>query len=365
MVQTKPFDRILFGATVVLTFGGFLIFISASLGLLTSGGASFTATAAGQLVLGVIGGFVALYVTSMVPYRLWRRVAFLIFGVSVLATLAVFIPHFGLSVNGARRWLDFGFTTFQPAEVLKIAYVLFLATWLARKPSHSLLARVAPLSIITAIAGAVLLVQPDVSTFLVIIATGGAMYVASGARTRDIIILCGVGIIGVGVLFFTSDTVHKRIITFLNPAHDPLGASYQVRQSLIAVGSGQVFGRGFGQSIQKFSYLPEATSDSIFAVYAEEFGFVGSLALILGFLVFGLRALWVAVRVPDLYGGLIVIGIVILISGQAFLNIASMVGVFPNSGLPLPLVSHGGTALASALASIGILLNVSRARRIG
>jgi cell division protein FtsW len=363
----RPFDRIIFGSTIVLAVGGFLIFMSASLGLIASGGGAFSGTAAGQLMLGVAGGFVSLFVTSFIPYRLWRRFALAIFIVALLLTLAVFIPHLGVAVNGARRWLNLGITTFQPSELLKVAYVLFLGACLSVKRTKppGIVAELGPFMIITALAGAVLLIQPDTDSFLVLLMAGGAMLLASGARLRDIALLILLAVVGFGILVALRPYLLERMLTFVDPGRDPRGAGYQIQQSLLAVGSGEAFGRGFGQSIQKFNYLPEPTSDSIFAVYAEEFGFAGSCVLIVAFLTFALRGLWVAVRVPDRYGGLVAIGVVILIIGAAFVNIASMLGVFPFSGLPLPFVSHGGSALAITLASVGILLNVSRARRIG
>lgn len=363
----RPFDRIIFISIVVLTAGGFLIFMSASLGLIADGAGAFSSTALMQLLLGVCGGGAALFVASFIPYRLWRRVALPLFIVSLLLTLAVFIPHLGVEANGAHRWLDLGFTTVQPSEFLKIAYVLFLATWLSAKRTKGtgIIFELAPFLAISALAGAALLIQPDTDSFLVILMAGGAMLVASGARLKGILALVLLAVIGFGILIAARPYLLERVLTFVDPSRDPRGAGYQVQQSLLAVGSGQAFGRGFGQSIQKFNYLPEPTSDSIFAVYAEEFGFMGSVALLVAFLTFALRGLWVAARVPDLYGGLIVVGIVILITGQAFVNIASMLAVFPFSGLPLPFVSHGGTALAATLASVGIMLSVSRARRIG
>jgi len=157
--------------------------------------------------------------------------------------------------------------------------------------------------------------------------------------------------------------VLDRIKTFMNPSLDPQGASYQIKQSLLAIGAGEVFGRGFGQSVQKLGKLPEPISDSIFSVFAEEFGFVGSLALIVAFLIFALRGLWIAARAPDLFGGLVATGIVSLIIIQSFMNIAAMLGLFPLSGLPLPFVSHGGSALLIALGMVGLLMSVSRSVR--
>ena len=154
--------------------------------------------------------------------------------------------------------------------------------------------------------------------------------------------------------------MRERILVFLNPLHDPLGAGYQITQSLIAVGSGGLWGRGFGQSIQKFSFLPEPTSDSIFAIFAEEFGFVGGVFLIGLFVVFALRGFALSKRAPDYFSRLTIVGIVTMITGQAFLNIGSMLGIFPLTGLPLPFVSHGGTALIATLVAVGLVLNMSR-----
>lgn len=288
-----------------------------------------------------------------------------IFGLALVLTTLVFIPGIGLELNGAQRWLDLRVITVQPAELLKIAYVLYLATWLSgqkqklKKPMHGII----PFSVITGLAGIILLLQPDTGTFLVLAAAGGVMFLVSGARIRDILILVLVAIIGLGVIAMARPYVLDRITTFFDPSRDPLGSSYQVQQSLIAVGSGQVIGRGFGQSVQKFNYLPEPTSDSIFAVFAEEFGFLGSVILVIGFMVFGLRSLFIAARAPDMFGGLAAVGIAILVVAQSFLNIGSMLAVFPLTGLPLIFISHGGTALITALASVGILLNISRFKR--
>lgn len=365
MAKTRPFDKIIFGSTVALVLGGFLIFMSASLGLLARNGAQFSDVAVSQFFLGVIGGFIALFIVSAIPYRTYRKYALYFYILAILATLLVFIPGVGLELNGARRWLDLGITTFQPVELLKIGYVLYLAAWLSGrrgKALHRPLEGVVPFGIITALVGVVLLMQPDTGSFLVIVSAGMAMFLASGASFKDIAILALVGIIALGGLVMMRPYLLDRITTFLDPSSDPLGSSYQIQQSLLAVGSGQTFGRGFGQSVQKFNYLPEPTSDSIFAVYAEEFGFAGSVLLVFGFTLFALRGLWVAARTPDVFGGLAAVGIVILITVQSFLNIGSMLAIFPLTGLPLIFISHGGSALFLSLASVGILLNISRSK---
>jgi cell division protein FtsW len=191
----------------------------------------------------------------------------------------------------------------------------------------------------------------------------GAMFFVAGAELKHIGGIIGSGIALSGLLILVRPYIRDRIMIFLNPASDPLGAGYQIQQSLIAVGSGRFTGRGLGQSIQKFSYLPEPIGDSIFAVYAEEWGFVGCLVLLSLFAVLLVRGLRIAAHAPNTFSRLIVVGIVVSIISQAWLNIASMLGVFPLSGLPLTFVSHGGTALFFALAQMGVVLNVSKHTR--
>ena len=183
---------------------------------------------------------------------------------------------------------------------------------------------------------------------------------AAGSRWRDLGIVALLAVLAFSVLLVSRPYILDRVTTFLNPMSDQLGSGYQIKQSLIAVGSGGLAGRGFGQSVQKFGYLPEPIGDSIFAVAAEEFGFVGGVALIGMFLAFLYRALYIAVRAPDYFGGLLVIGMALLVTVQAFVNIASMLGVIPLTGLPLPFVSPGGTAMLATLAAMGIVLNVSK-----
>jgi cell division protein FtsW len=186
------------------------------------------------------------------------------------------------------------------------------------------------------------------------------MALAAGTRLRHIVILGSVLVAGLVILALARPYLLDRVMTFVNPVEDPTGSGYQIKQSLIAVGSGGVFGRGFGQSVQKFHYLPEPIGDSVFSVAAEEFGFVGSVVIIGLFVFFAIRGLHIAARTPDRFGGLTVVGIVILIVTQSFLNIASMIGLVPLTGEPLVFISHGGTALMFALASVGIVLNISR-----
>jgi cell division protein FtsW len=189
---------------------------------------------------------------------------------------------------------------------------------------------------------------------------GVAIAITAGIRVQHIALLGAVLLLGIFILALSRPYLLERVTTFMDPLHDPSGSGYQIKQSLIAIGSGGWFGRGFGQSVQKFSYLPEPTGDSIFSVAAEEFGFAGSVALVGLFVFFALQGLKIASHAPDRFGGLTVIGVVILIITQTFVNIGSMVGLIPLTGEPLTFISHGGTSMLFALAGVGIVLNISR-----
>jgi len=362
--KPKSVDTVLLAIIGVLVAGGFLIFSSASLGLMARDGATFGSVAFSQFVFGILGGGAALFVMSNVYYRNWRKYAIYIFILSLALTLAVFIPGLGMTHAGATRWLDLGITTLQPSEFLKIGFVIYLATWLSGvhgkigEWKYGLL----PFMGIIGAVGVVMLLQPDTDTFLIMGVAGMAMFVVAGAKWHDVGLLILGAIIMVAILALARPYVMDRLTTFMDPDADPLGSGYQIQQSLIAVGSGGFSGRGFGQSIQKFEYLPEPIGDSIFAVYAEEFGFIGGFMLIASLVFLTLRGYRIAAQAKDIFGTLLVTGFITLLVAQAFLNIGAMVALAPLSGLPLPFISHGGTALMSTLAALGIVLNVSKYR---
>lgn len=362
--KPKAVDTVLLTLICLMVAGGFLIFSSASLGLMAREGATFGSVAFSQFVFGVVGGGAMMLLMSNIYYRHWRRYAFYFFALSLLLTVAVFIPGIGMTHAGATRWLDLGITTIQPSEFLKLGFVIYFATWLSgfQKKIHLWKYGLLPFIGIIGIVGAVMLAQPDTDTFLIIAFAGMAMFLAAGAKWRDIGLIVISGIIMLVTIASFRPYIMDRFTTFLDPDADPLGSGYQIKQSLIAVGSGGVTGRGFGQSIQKFEYLPEPIGDSIFAVYAEEFGFIGTLLLVLILVFFTLRGYRTATEATDIFGTLLVVGFMTIIIAQAFLNIAAMVAIAPLSGLPLPFISHGGTALMATLASLGIVLNVSKYR---
>ncbi len=364
MHNQNSVDRVFLSIVILLLVAGFLIFVSASLGTLASNEGKFYNLLVSQLGFGLVLGSGAMFVFSRLKYQFWRKNAFWIFLASIVLSTLVFVPGIGMEHGGAKRWIDLGVTTLQPGEVLKFGVIVYLAAWFTfiKKRIHSPYFGFYPLMAMLGIAGGLLIAQPDTGTFLIAAAAGVAMYIAAGGRWRDIFLLILLAVVLVGVLAFFKPYVKDRITTLFH--HDDFqGSGYQVKQSLIAVGSGGVFGKGFGQSIQKFNYLPEAQGDSIFAVLSEEFGLVGSSAIVVLYVLFALRGLWIAAHAPDKFGGLFATGLVVLITSQSFINIGSMLAIAPLTGVPLVFISQGGTALLLGMAEVGILLNISRYRR--
>ncbi len=355
-------DKIFLGITAVLIVLGLLVFISASLSVLAENQGQFYRLLINQLVLGLGGGIAMMILALKVDYAIWKKYALPIFGVAVLVTALVFVPKLGIEHGGAHRWLSLGPISFQPSEFLKLGFVIYFAAWLSwvKAKVTDMRYGLIPFGIMAVISGALLLLQPDTGTFLVMIFTGLAMFLIAGARWRDIGVIALVGLVGFVVLVASRPYLLERVKTFTNPNHDPLGSSYQSRQSLIAIGSGRIAGRGFGQSVQKFDYLPEPTHDAVFAIIGEEFGFIGTVLFVVLFIVFAFRGLRIASRAPNMFSRLLVVGIVILILAQAFMNIGSVLGLLPLTGVPLIFVSQGGSALLFALFGVGIILNVSR-----
>lgn len=303
-----------------------------------------------------IFGFLALIIASFFNYRRFKILATPLMIFTLLSLVAVLIPGVGTQALGARRWLGVGNFSFQPAELVKLAFVLYLAALLSSKPSFL------PFLGILGILGGLVILEPDLGTAVIIVATGMIVYFASGA---PLLLIGGLGIFGIfgalGLIFFSSYR-KERLLTFLNPSRDPLGASYHIRQILIALGSGGIFGLGLGQSRQKHAYLPAAATDSIFAVVAEELGFIGASLLILAFLLLIWRGIKIAQNAPDKFGQLLAIGITTWIGLQALINLSAMVALVPLTGVPLPFISYGGSSLVLVLTGIGVLLNISKQR---
>jgi cell division protein FtsW len=354
--------RFLWIVLVILALG-VVTYVSTSLSIYTADKSLFWSLIIRHLGLGVVGGLCAMYIVSRIEFRYWKQYSLYLFIASVLVTALVFVPGLGFEHGGARRWVSLGFISFQPAEFLKIGVILFLSAWFAhhqkqvRTFTYGLLA----FWIIVGIAFAVLAPQPDTGTMALIGIVAFAIYWLRGASLKHIAFTAVVTIALAGIYTAINPHVIDRIQTFMNADSDPYGSSYQIRQSRIAIGAGKLYGRGLGQSVHKFgSYLPESNSDSIFAIYAEEFGFVGSTILISLYVLLGFYGLRIARYAPTIFSQNVVTGIILAIIIQVFFNIASISGMVPLSGLPLIFMSHGGTALFITLASLGIVLNVSR-----
>ncbi|MEX0909773.1 MAG: FtsW/RodA/SpoVE family cell cycle protein [Candidatus Paceibacterota bacterium] len=354
-------DRTLFVIVLSTVLFGFLIFMSAALGLYARDGATFSSVMQTQ-ALGVLFGFAALLVGSVMPYTFWKKISVPLFITSVMLMILVVTPGVGFIHGGSQRWIDLGFASFQPADIFKISLVILYAGWIVKHRSRigEFTHAVLPLGILFGISTVLLGLQPKFGTLLVVASALLSMFLVSGTRLKHILLLVLVALPLFAGVTYSIPYVQDRIDTFLDPSADPLGGGYQIEQSLIAIGSGGGFGRGYGQSIQKFNFLPEPIGDSIFAVAAEELGFVGSVTIIILISLFTYRGLVIAAKAPDQFARLLVLGLVILITAQSFINIAAMVGLFPLSGMPLVFISHGGTAMATALGSVGIILNVSK-----
>lgn len=356
-------DKPLLLLLTALVCGGGMIFASAAFGLLARG-ESVSSIVFNHLVMGIGVGLAALVATSIIDYRRWRILAPYLYGLAVLATALVFVPHIGATLLGGRRWIVIAGVSLQPSESLKIACIMMASAYYSAERSHITSWKYALPGLlgILALPVALLILQPDIGT-LGVVAFGVLSVVwAAGARLRDIAVVACVAVLIFGALVYTKPYIRDRVETFFHPSQAQSAQGYQIKQSLIAIGSGEFLGRGWGQGIQKFTYLPEPMGDSIFAVAGEELGFIGSVAIILLFLAFALRGYSVAARAPDLFGSLMAVGISTYLVSEAFINIAAMLGVAPLTGIPLTFVSQGGSAMLASLGSAGILLNISRYR---
>jgi cell division protein FtsW len=314
-----------------------------------------------QLLYGLLPGVVGFLIGYFIPYDHWKKIAFPLLLVGI-ACLALVFTHFGLVINSTNRWLRFGPIQFQPAEIVKLVYLLYVAAWLSNaklKREHDIRNGLVPFLVVSGVIAGLLILQPATSTVAIILGSGLIVYFASGAPKRYLagIILLAVFIIAAVV--YVTPYRRARILGFLNQSADTQGQNYQVNQALIAIGSGGLWGVGYGQSATKAN-LPMAIDDSIFAVIGEELGFAGTATLIVLFCLFALRLFWDARRVGDRFGRLLLVGIGTVVSFQAFVNIASTAGVIPLTGVPLPFVSYGGTALAAFLTMSGIAANVTK-----
>ena len=307
-------------------------------------------------------GSVTVLALLRVDYHRWRRPAVVGMGGSLLLLALTAVPSVGLSANGARRWLGVGPVVFQPSEVAKLAFVVFVADLLSRpeRPMEDTRSTLQPVFALTGLMAALLMIQPHLGASLLIAGVAVTMLYFAGARLSHLALAGMVGACLTALLIAYSPWRRARMLSFMNPWEDPFGNGYQTLQSLHAMASGGIDGLGLGSGRAKWGFLPYAHTDFIFAVIGEELGLVGSLFVVLLFVVIGATGLGVALRAPDRFGMLLAVGITSWIILQAALNIGAVVAVFPVVGITLPLLSFGGTSLVTTMAAMGVLLNVAR-----
>lgn len=311
-----------------------------------------------QIFFGLVPGIFGLLFFLRMPYQRIKRHAFTLLVVSIVLLLLVFIPGIGSEFGTSHSWISIGgLFSIQPAEIVKLTFLFYLAAWLEKK------SELVPFLIALGSVLLLIMLQPDLGTTTIIAAMAMAVYFASGAPISH---LLGIGAAGFGALgFLIAIAPYRaaRFTTFLHPELDPQGIGYHINQALLAIGSGGFLGLGYGQSRQKFEYLPEVAGDSIFAVIAEEMGFVVATLLVAAFAFFFWRGLGIAKEAPDAFGRYLATGIVAWITLQAFINMGSMTSIMPMTGTTLPFVSYGGTSLAVTMCAVGVLLNISKSSR--
>lgn len=305
-----------------------------------------------QSLWALIGLVAFIFAAKFPHHRLEKLAAPLIFLTTTLLVM-VLIPQFGQRLLGARRWIVLGPVNFQPSELAKVTYAIYLAALLKKAKFQSFLFSLFLIS-------GLIILEPDLGTTIIISLMALTVYFFSRPKLTHLVILSGLLVVTVVLTVAVAPYRWARIKSFLNPASDPLGSSYQVRQALIGIGSGGITGLGLGQSRQKYQFLPEVTSDSIFAVIAEEIGILGSLGVILAFLGIGLLGTQIAKSTAHPFSHLLAIAITTTVCTQAFINISANIALLPFTGVPLPFISYGGTSLVVFLFSLGILVNIAK-----
>lgn len=358
-------DYWLIAVILTLVMFGLVMVFSASIaiGLQQEGGNSYYFLTR-QAIWAAIG-FGGMLATTFIDYHFWRRLSLpAMVGVLILLAALVFIPGLGAGADswGAKRWIGLGPLSFQPSEVAKIVLVIYLADWLGQKGnkirnfSYGLI----PFALVLGTLIGLVMLQPDLGTAILMAAIGISMFLVAGADLAQLGALMAVGSVSFLILALGASYRRARILIFLNPDSDPQGKGYQLVQARLALGSGGLFGLGLGASREKFTWLPAAQNDAIFAVIGEELGLIGCAFVLLLFALLAWRGYRIAMKAPDAFGALVAVGIVTWIIFQAAINIGGITMTIPFTGIPLPFISYGGTALAVSLTAMGILLNISK-----
>lgn len=357
----KKIDKPFLILSLILIISGVFIFYSAVLGFASRQNLEYSGLIFNQLVIGLVAGSLIAFILFSIKYKSLKKVAPWIFIISIISLFLVFIPGLGYGYNGAKRWISIFGISFQPIELLKISSIIFFSAWIAKFQKRNEKTRfgIFSLGTIVALAAIPLILQPDFDGIIIITIPLVAILLVSKAPLKEIILFGLIGMVLVGGIGLSIEHVRNRAVSFFNMSSDSRGANFQVQQALIAVGSGSTFGKGYGQSVQKFKYLPEPAGDSIFAVYAEEMGFFGSIFLVILYTMWALRGYKIATLMKDNFAKYFIVGAVTLIITQSFINISSMLGILPVVGMPLVFISQGGTALMINLCIVGIILDMS------
>jgi len=313
-------------------------------------------------IIWAILGIISMAITANIDYRVWKKWAGSLLVITLVLLLSVFLFSKG-AVNGAHRWIGVGTLSFQPSELAKFTFVVYISAWLCKQQEKigSLIETFLPFLGMLAVISVLMLMEPDFGTLSIMLVSAISVFTVAGMTWQELI--AGFGALAVSLSAILAVPYRRnRILTFFNPQNDTSGISYQVKNIAIAIGSGGWFGVGYGASAQKRLFLPEPHTDSIFAVITEELGFVIATAVVAVFLLILYRGYRIAAQAQDTFGRLLAIGITSWFAFQAFINLASMLHLVPLVGVPLPFISYGGTNLVISLAAVGVLLNISRQR---
>ncbi len=368
-VRYGEVDLVFFLIVIALLVIGIVMMFSASYAWAIAEGEEGTYYASNQIKNGLVG-IVLMLILCTIDYHVFQKtyVAIISFAVPLLLLVAVFIPGVGVTDGGATRWISIGVINFQPSELMKIGIVIFFSYYIERFQDRMHLFRrgILPLLLMLFLVAALLVAEPHLSATIIILLIGLVLIFVGGANLKHLgimaILAAGAALL---VVFLMSDSytyIEKRITSWIDPFSDSQGDTWQTCQSLIAIGSGGLFGLGLGESRQKYLYLPESKNDFVFAIVCEELGFVGALTVVLLFALLVIRGFYIAAHARDKFGSLVAIGLTTHIGLQAFFNIAVVSNLIPNTGISLPFFSYGGTALILQLAEMGIVLNISRTR---
>lgn len=361
VVRPKSPDFIIFFAVMaLLAIGVVMVYSSSAVSAYVNFNDSYYFLK--KQLIWVALSFLAMLLTMSIDYHVWRKLAKPIMLGTLILLILVLFPGLGKVVNGARRWLGFGSLYLQPSEIAKLSMVLFYSDSLSRYQDKikSFFKGMMPHLLMLIVIFGLILKEPDLGTALVISGTVFILLFSAGAKIFHLVSLGITGVAGIVVAIIVEPYRLKRLLAFSNPWADPLDTGYHIIQSLYAIGSGGLFGVGLGRSREKFLYLPEPHTDFIFAILAEELGFIGTVTIVVLFFLFAWRGFKVAVSAPDIYGSMLAAGITAMIGLQALMNIAVVTASMPVTGIPLPFISYGGSSLVFTLAGVGILLNISR-----